>query len=567
MKYQIITIICIGVVLWFSIIPVEIHWCDTDIRFTEAICAVSAVAILMVLQRRHRFIPSSIDAIVSLSIVYVMVRAYVDSTYPCANFILRFMQMLSLYVSFRLLFSSAPVSEKMIVFIILFCAIYEAYLGANQLIKGYSRHHLFAMTGSFLNPGPYSIFLGLGMVMSCYIKQKYDSGKDVFSSLMTYLPLIFLILLPATWSRAALLSAAICLGIIYWEKWKRWKWQAALSIVAILMGLYFLKKGSADGRSVIYMISLLCIQQHPLFGSGIGSFCHQYAEGMEIFSLQHPAFDFHHADVTSNAFNILLQISVEQGIVGLCLAIVLVVLILIKLFKKGGVLGMGLLCLLLFSMFSYPFELLPYQIIFVLSAAYAATDKAECAISAGWHEYYRHCILPMALFCVVVLSSVFTYKQMKERIQAETDYQLMAGSRHVAFIDDYYELLPLLNCNKRFLFDFAKILATDGRYVDSNAMLRLGTLVSNDPMFYVLQGNNYCEMMLFDEAEKAYKKAFAIMPNRLYPLYQLMLLYEKREQRELMVQMAQQVARFTEKVTSPATEEMKKKAREILSKN
>lgn len=43
------------------------------------------------------------------------------------------------------------------------------------------------------------------------------------------------------------------------------------------------------------------------------------------------------------------------------------------------------------------------------------------------------------------------------------------------------------------------------RYVDSNAMLRLGTLVSNDPMFYVLQGNNYCEMMLFDEAEKAYK--------------------------------------------------------------
>lgn len=46
------------------------------------------------------------------------------------------------------------------------------------------------------------------------------------------------------------------------------------------------------------------------------------------------------------------------------------------------------------------------------------------------------------------------------------------------------------------------------RYVDSNAMLHLGTLVSNDPMFYVLQGNNYCEMMLFDEAEKPIKKLF-----------------------------------------------------------
>ena len=555
MRYKLCVILCILFILWFTIQPVELIWTKIDLLLTKVICCVTIVAILLLVWRKQQMIMSIIDILVFCLLVYIMLLAYVTQTYPCANACLRVVQMFSLYVAMRLLFSSVTISEQVLVVGILFCAGYEVVVGGVQLSEGDGRHCLYALTGTFMNPGPYSAFIAMGLVMSSKLQKGY------------WIPASFAILLPATWSRAALLSAAICLGIIYWDKWKRWKWQAALSIVAILMGLYFLKKGSADGRSVIYMISLLCIQQHPLFGSGIGSFCHQYAEGMEIFSLQHPAFDFHHADVTSNAFNILLQIGVEQGIVGLCLAIVLVVLILIHLFKKGGVLGMGLLCLLLFSMFSYPFELLPYQIIFVLSAAYAATDKAECAISAGWHEYYRHCILPMALFCVVVLSSVFTYKQMKERIQAETDYQLMAGSRHVAFIDDYYELLPLLNCNKRFLFDFAKILATDGRYVDSNAMLHLGTLVSNDPMFYVLQGNNYCEMMLFDEAEKAYKKAFSIMPNRLYPLYQLMLLYEKREQRELMVQMAQQVAHFTEKVTSPATEEMKKKAREIISKN
>ena len=79
-------------------------------------------------------------------------------------------------------------------------------------------------------------------------------------------------------------------------------------------------------------------------------------------------------------------------------------------------------------------------------------------------------------------------------MSAESVYQMMAGVNDVAFIDDYYELLPLMDSNEHFLFDFAKMLATDRRYNDSNAMLRLGTLVSCDPMFYVIQGNNYSEM-------------------------------------------------------------------------
>ena len=124
-----------------------------------------------------------------------------------------------------------------------------------------------------------------------------------------------------------------------------------------------------------------------------------------------------------------------------------------------------------------------------------------------------------------------------------------------------------MTSNKHFLFDFAKMLSVDGRYNDSNAVLRIGTLVSNDPMFYVIQGNNYIEMGFPQDAEKAYKKAFSIMPNRLYPLYQLMLLYEKEGDSEKMSKMAQQVIAFNEKVASPAINEMKKKANVIANHN
>ena len=555
MRYKILSILCILFILWFPIQPVEVNWTDTDLRLTEIVCSVAIITVLMLVWRKQQMTLSSIDTVVFLWFVYVTLRAYATPVYPCANFCLRAIQMFSLYIAARFLFSSVTISERVLVIGIVLCAGYEVLVGVGQLFSGNSRHFLYALSGTFLNPGPYSAFIAMGFVMSCQLKKGY------------WLSALFAILLPATWSRAALVSAAICIGIIYWDKWKRWKLQVTFVIIIIMTGLYFLKKGSADGRSIIYMISLLSILQHPLLGSGINSFCHQYAEGMASFSSQHPTFDFHSADVTSNAYNILLQIGVEQGFVGISLAIVLVVVMFVKLNKKGKILGIGLLCLLIFSMLSYPFGQLPYQVIFVLITAYAATGTGDGTTSTKWHQFCRCYLAPVALFSSVILFSIFTHTQIKERVKAESKYQIMAGVSHAAFIDDYYESLPLMLSNEHFLFDFAKILAADGQYNDSNAMLRLGTLISCDPMFYVIQGNNYRKMGFYQYAEQSYKKAFNIMPNRLYPLYQLMLLYEKEGDMEKMTKMAQQVIAFKEKVTSPATREMKKKANVIANHN
>lgn len=555
MKYQILAILCIGYILWFTIQPVERGWSETDISLTYAICGLAIVAfVILVLQKQHCLF-STIDAIVCFWFLYVNLRAYFDTTYPCASFYIRVIQMFALYTGLRLLFSSTEIPERIIVAGIIMCAFYEVLIGAKQIINDSSRHNLYAITGTFLNPGPYSAFLSLGLVTSSHIKKRY------------WLPAIFVILLPATWSRAALVSAAICIGIIYWDLWKRWKWAIAVGGLAVMVGLYFLKQGSVDGRSIIYLISLLCIFNAPIFGTGIGSFCHQYAEKMASFYHQHPSFNFRSADVMESAYNCLLQIGVEQGMIGMGLAVILATLLIVRLSKKGKTLEMGLLSLLFFSMFSYPFDQLPYQIIFVLITAYAATDRKEIVLSKWWKLWTKKFLLPItALGCVLFISS-FVHKHIKIREKAESDYRMMAGINHSTFIDDYYELLPYLRGNANFLFDFGKMLSSDGRYNDSNAMLRLGTLTSNDPMFYVVQGNNYCEMASYLEAEKAYQKAFNIMPNRIYPLYRLMLFYEKVGNKEQMKEMAQRVADFKVKVASPATKEMQKKAIDVINQN
>lgn len=555
MRYQILAILCIDYILWFTILPVERGWSETDISLTYAICGLSVMAFVMFVLQKQHFLFSSIDTIVCLWFLYVILRAYFDSTYPCASFCLRMIQMFTLYTGLRLLFSSTEIPERIIVMSVIICAFYEVFIGMKQIINDSSRHNLYAITGTFLNPGPYSAFLSLGLVMSAHIKKGYC------------LPTIFAILLPATWSRAAFVSAAVCVCIIYWDLWKRRKWQIAIGALIIMTGLYFMKQGSADGRSIIYLISMLCIGNTPIFGAGIGSFCHQYAEKMASFYHQHPSFNYQSADVIESAYNCLLQIGVEQGVIGIGLAVILVILLFVRLSKKGKTLEMGLLCLLIFSMFSYPFDQLPYQIIFVLISAYAATDRKEIILSKYRELWSKKFLLPVAaLGCVFVFSS-FAHKHIYVREKAESDYRVMAGISHSAFIDDYYELLPYLRGNANFLFDFGKMLSSDGRYNDSNAMLRLGTLTSNDPMFYVVQGNNYCEMASYLEAEKAYQKAFNIMPNRIYPLYRLMLFYEKVGNKEQMKEMAQRVADFKVKVASPATKEMQKKAIDVINQN
>lgn len=143
---------------------------------------------------------------------------------------------------------------------------------------------------------------------------------------------------------------------------------------------------------------------------------------------------------------------------------------------------------------------------------------------------------------------------------------MISGIRDSAFIKDYYELLSQLEGNKRFLFNFGVILAKAGRHNDSNDMLRRGTLISNDPMFLVLQGNNYRDMGAFDEAEAMYLKAWNTMPNRIYPLYRLMLLHERKGNKHKVLEYAEKIVSFNEKIPSQAIRDIKNEAIELTLK-
>lgn len=497
------------------------------------------------------------DIVVCLWYVYVLISAWAGPAYPCFNTVAGATYMLSLYLVLRLVFSLTRLWSDYIIIGIVVYALFELMYGAMQLAEGGSNHYLYPMTGTFLNPGPYSASLAMGLVVLCQYKEEMQKDcslyKDIrLSHLLTVGIMAFIIILPSTWSRAALLSAAVCLCIVYWKRLRRWRWWLlGVCLVAIAL-LYYLKSGSANGRLAVNYIAAQCVVDSPLVGNGIGSFFYCYAGKTAELANTGLPFDANALDVLDYAFNDFMLVAVEQGLAGLMFALLLAGLSLYTLWRMSRSLALGLLSLLAFSLFSYPFELLPYQVIAVVLIAYSANGA-------------RSCKLHVNIFAVMVVALLLAYLpwgQLKAKREAEREYKMMAGMTDKAFIDDYYELMPMLDDNRNFLFDFAKTLRKARRYNDSNAMLRKGALISNDPMFYVLQGNNYRDMGYWQLAENSYQKAFSVMPNRLYPLYQLMRLYEQMGDKEKTMRMAWRIISFKEKVESPATREMKRFARE-----
>ena len=78
---------------------------------------------------------------------------------------------------------------------------------------------------------------------------------------------------------------------------------------------------------------------------------------------------------TDYAYNALAKVLVEQGLAGALLWIAIVLAAMWRLYKASGPLFMGMVSLLVFSMFSYPFELLPYRIIAVMTFAWSESRR------------------------------------------------------------------------------------------------------------------------------------------------------------------------------------------------
>lgn len=591
---QVLTLVLL---LWITVQPVEVRWADADGILCYVLPIIGVIGGLCILFTKDDGKLTIVDVFVTVWVSYYIGRVWIGSEYPCATEWLQTMETVVLYVFLRFAFHDTKIPAWTLCVGLVLFGCYEALVGTWQLIAGCGRHRIFALTGTFLNPGPYSAYLMVAatigichlpfakhILSSCinrlstsatyqYLNKKCrlqklvrgERTKEVAKEIANYLILTVLclplLILPATWSRAAFVGLGVCALWMSRKSYWQYRWYVFGTLAVMAVGLYFVKRGSADGRSLIWMASLTSWCHDLWLGVGVGGFRHACAEGIAEMWYANPDSElFASAGVADYAYNALVKVLVEQGLVGALLWIAITVLAMRRLCQRSVSLFMAMVSLIVFSMFSYPFELLPYRVVAVMVFAWSESgEKSGLCLRINKISCTFLCLMAIAF-------SLFLNVEITERITRDKEASLFTEMRNSAFLPDYYELLPCEIDNSQYLFDFAKTLRDEKRYEDSNAILRQGTRVSADPMFYIIMGNNYCDEQLYDLAKGAYEKAHSIMPNRLYPMYQLMMMYAEKGDKALANDMAERIRRSYVKIESEATKQMQEKADSILGR-
>ncbi len=494
-----------------------------------------------------------------------------------------------LYICCRIICSNYEESKRILIICLLICGIAQSLLGVAQILDiSQSCNSRFSITGTFFNPGPFSAFIALTFVLAVGVVSKLDyQSNNYLKSIPFWLASVCafscIVIVPATMSRSAWVSIIAVLVIIFLKetryycllkdylKQNRLKsvigiFVTLIVITVLFVGMYLLKKDSADGRILIWKNTISLIKDNPVSGVGFGLLGGAYGDKQaEFFSTkEYSQNDVKVAGVPQYSFNDYLQIAAELGIPAMIVFLLFVFFVIRNLSKTKSELLYPFIALLIFSLTSYPLNVLPLSIVFVLIAA-ASSDSSHIIIA---NKNANRTVFGTLLIIGIIISGhqLLNKKEKYGAYREWRDIKMLYNMQNFEEVsDDYASLYVRLKDQEKFLFEYGRTLNQTGNFNKSNEILYQGTKISSDPMFYNVIGNNYKSTGLTQEAERAYKRAFYAVPNRLYPLYLLSKLYYDTNQTAKFKEYANKVLNFDPKVSSTAIIEMKQEIRQLLS--
>ena len=409
----------------------------------------------------------------------------------------------------------------------------EAVWGLLQ-VYGYepSNHSLYALTGSFYNPGPYSGFLAMCLPLALH---EWLEGKRIGKHVALVALVLMLVVLPSGMSRSAWLAALVASGYVfgmhYREKVCRyWKYfcMGGLLLAVLGVGAYHWKKDSADGRLLMWKIAFTEVVV-PWNGVGWENVPGAYGLGQERYfaSGKGTPQEERVAGAPEYVFNEYLQVGIAWGF-PVMFAILLMVIILFSWGHRDrqfGVCG-GLFSLVIFAFASYPFQFLE----FILA------------------------------FLALLVSCAMGYRKVWVRVLA-----LVLGIGIGVYLAEHRPTK-----NARRMFEQAHALHKAGQWHASIELLEETMKVSSDAMVLNIIGKNYQALGQPYLAESWFIRSTHRLPNRIYPYYLLAKLYAEhpkyfpREKLEWAVRM---VLEKEAKVESTAIKQMREEVKDIMQNN
>jgi len=523
------------------------------------------VLLLQLLNEKNTIRFSNLDLLLLIYCIFQLIHAIVfipinlDPIFIIENTLL-----IILYVCFRNI-KRSQLTTFYWVFIL--AGIHQIYFGlikqTNWFAPGYN---LTDLKGSFINQGPFAGFIAclivivFGLLLNSFRKKriKYRFLTFIYLFLFTF----FVLILFYTNSRAAWFGGLVGLVFFIWCFFGINFWITKLlktyisktifyvsSLVLVfgfLYSLYNLKKDSANGRILIWKVVAEMISDAPLLGQGINSFPSNYMHYQGTYlgeNLKEPLKNL--AGNTNYAFNEILRLTAEQGLIGLSLIGVLVFFYIFKFRKQKNPLEndrfiiiskSGLIVIFTFGLFSYPMDILQLKIIFLFFLANLSTSEPK---KTNFNKRLRKKFVLIGILFIILLGSYKTYKIGS--IYKEwnmTLLQLRKGNTkdYIRFSSNNY---ILLNSNGYFLGYFAKSLFKKKQYSKALELYHKAFKVIPSTTLCIDIGKCYEKLENYEMAEVFWVKAKNMAPSQFKPEYLIAKMYfdngDKEKAKEIAI--------------------------------
>lgn len=412
--------------------------------------------------------------------------------------------------------------------------VLQTLYGLGQYLNWFNSLSWYPMSGSFDNPAGFAAALSVVFPFTLY----FISKKNIYSRLFGGIAAALIITAVAlSKSRAGVMAIVVICGIwmvaainIGWFKqWSRKARFLVLGVVAsaILVGLYFIKKDSADGRLLIWQCTAKMISEKPIMGYGAGGFQREYMLYQADFFKDSPNSKYAmFSDIVKHPFNEFLLLLVEHGIIGALFFIVFALLLIQEYRKKNSqekrYIGLCIAGILTFGCFSYLLNYPFVRLIALFSVALIMKDeKGLLDIPKQVLVYLR----PLMILFFVSLLGVCGKMLYDEYKWCAIAHRSLAGETRKV-LPEYAKLHRTMSRNSFFLYNYGAELNFIGEAQRSNILLKECTRFYNDNDVQLLLAENFIIQKKYNNAEQCLLLAYYMIPNRFIPLYRLVKLYE-----------------------------------------
>ena len=445
------------------------------------------------------------------------------------------------YMGFRLWSGQIKIKDLRLVFSALAILLSGfALLQLYGVLESFNAN--FKMTGPFFNPAPLAGYLTiLSPVIMYPILNPNGVAKWRTHLYWSALALILLVVIPSQ-SRAAWVAMIVSTGLLLCFRYRhfltglsRRAKSALIMALGILLvggslGIYNLKKDSADGRLLIWKVSTAMIAKNPVFGIGYGRFAAEYNLYQRDYFAAGKGSEQEKflADNNSFAFNEYLKIAAELGIIGLALFLGWVGSFIIGVkgenYSQLGHIPLwgSLIAIACFAFFSYPGSV--WGLNFMVLGILACMTGGYTQIINRIPRWTKQVLLVLVIF----LAGGFGVLAQQSLIAANHWTQANKWYRMRHYEGARQEFLMAVNQLKYeglFLQQAGKTMSLADNPKTGNDLLHLATRYRNDQVLHWTLGDNYTALGIYKQAEKWYTSAMYMVPNRLYPEYRLAKMY------------------------------------------